>query len=107
MHVNSSGYMTEYLPGHPLADARGRVLQHRRIWYEQHGTAPPIVHHRNGDRQDNDPSNLESQTRSTHARMHYPDGLKSQPPWNRGQERWVQRACTLCGATFERLERYV
>ena len=56
------GYIKELAPEHPNADASGYVLQHRLVMEEVIGR--PLekherVHHKNGDRQDNRPENLE------------------------------------------------
>ena len=56
------GYVYEYCPKHYRADSRGYVLQHilraeeklgRLLWPWE------VVHHRDGDKRNNDPDNLE------------------------------------------------
>lgn len=56
------GYIKELTPGHPRADAGGYVLQHRLVVERQIGRllkSTERVHHKNGNRQDNRPENLE------------------------------------------------
>lgn len=56
------GYVKELRPDHPARDASGYVMQHRLVMEQVLGC--PLrpterVHHKNGDRQDNRPENLE------------------------------------------------
>jgi len=58
----NSGYWKVLRPDHPAADARGYVLEHRLVMEAILGRflgPRERVHHRNGVRDDNDPSNLE------------------------------------------------
>lgn len=67
------GYLARRLPVHPLADAQGYVLEHRRVAWEAFGPFPRDhhVHHVNGDRMDNRPENLEVLTAAAHGREHF------------------------------------
>ena len=56
------GYIKELTPNHPNADASGYVLQHRLVMGQIIGRTlekHERVHHKNGDRKDNRPENLE------------------------------------------------
>lgn len=56
------GYVKELCPEHPKADAGGYVLQHRLVMEQVLGRpllATERVHHKNGQRDDNRPENLE------------------------------------------------
>src|SRR3990167_2240705 len=55
------GYIQIYMPEHPNADKRGRILEHRLVMERTLGrklNKGEIVHHKNGVRGDNRPENL-------------------------------------------------
>lgn len=57
-----SGYVTLYLPDHPNAGKNGMVLEHVKVMSDILGRSlikGENVHHRNGQRDDNRPENLE------------------------------------------------
>ena len=64
------GYVREYNPYHPFGSRRGLVMQHRLVVERDLGrllTRAEVVHHVNGDRQDNRLENLElMQSQSAH-----------------------------------------
>lgn len=64
--INAGGYVDVYVPEHPYARSN-RVLGHHRLVMEdrlgRYLGADEMVHHKNGDRQDNSIENLELCTR--------------------------------------------
>lgn len=72
--VASNGYVLIRSPGHPMADSRGYVYEHRLVMSEAIGRAlepGEQVHHRNGDKTDNRPENLElTASRADHTVRH-------------------------------------
>ena len=59
---DGDGYVRIYMPEHPMASAAGYVSEHRLIMSEMLGRmldTKESVHHKNGDRTDNRPENLE------------------------------------------------
>lgn len=73
-YLTADGYVAQYAPDHPdAAPRKGYVLQHRLVAEQIVGRPlrrSEIVHHRNHDRADNRPTNLEVTTRSRHIRGH-------------------------------------
>ena len=80
--IGRHGYIYLYKPDHPNAYAGGTIMEHRWIMSQHLGrplTKDELVHHINGDRQDNRIENLELTNRSEHKRIHQtlcqPDNL--------------------------------
>ena len=68
--LNGDGYRTFWVDGQ-------NKYEHRLVWERLHGSIPKgmIVHHKDEDRTNNDPSNLELMDIRTHNRLHS-DGYK-------------------------------
>lgn len=65
--------------GHPLADPNGYAYEHHLVMFPIMGRPlreDEIIHHKNGDRQDNRHQNLEVMTRSEHAAHHNQEKLR-------------------------------
>lgn len=73
VHATTQGYLVEVDPSHPLSQSSGLVLQHRKVLFQKIGPGPHrcnwcglivewgdslVTDHVDGDRQNNDPSNL-------------------------------------------------
>ena len=66
------GYARIYLPGHPEANTRGYVYEHRVIAEQSIGRRlekNEVVHHINGIRHDNRPENLQVMDRIEHSKL--------------------------------------
>jgi len=78
-YIHSSNYILEYTPDHPDAKShKGYVMQHRLVMERSLGRyllPNELVHHINGDKQDNRLENLELMTQSTHAKHHKAAGM--------------------------------
>lgn len=82
--VNGVGYVVLCRPGHPMADGRGNVYEHRLVAYEAGLLTGRedrrIVHHKNHDKLDNRPENLEVLTpeahRSEHRKVDYGEAVR-------------------------------
>jgi hypothetical protein len=88
--VRSDGYVEEHT-------GRAYVLQHRLVMERALGrqlATREHVHHRNGNRGDNRPENLEVIDVADHIRMH--------PDWPQQRQRRIVRTCEWCGNEYER-----
>lgn len=83
--INPEGYRRVY-----MGQDRGYVFEHRLVWETAHGPVPRghHIHHKNGNKLDNDLSNLELMTALEHKRVH--SGCV------RKDEQW-HKPCTQCG----------
>ena len=65
------------MPNHPSANGEGYIYLHRHI-FEQHLDrylkSNELIHHKNGDKQDNRLENLELTDRASHMKTH---GIKA------------------------------
>jgi hypothetical protein len=79
IYRTAEGYTALAVPeGHHLRQANGYAYEHQLVAEAMLGRRlipGEVVHHRNGNRSDNRPENLEITTRSDHARHHasHPD----------------------------------
>jgi len=91
----SGKYVYVIVPGHPMADSRGRVLKHRFVM-AKHLDRPlsrnEHVHHINENRKDNRISNLELMSPEEHNRRHRPCEM-------------LHLICKNCGEPFDRSKR--
>lgn len=58
----ATGYVVLRMPDHPTSNSKGRIYEHRYVMEQMIGRGLELtesVHHRNGDRSDNRPENLE------------------------------------------------
>lgn len=103
--VTSHGYVLIKRPDHPNADCRGYVYEHRLVAEQIVGrplTRGEHVHHRDGNKQNNDPSNLEVMpSREHHAVRHRTTGFALQMPDEPNHD--VHCACG-CGASFPQFD---
>lgn len=93
--IHSAGYVLAWAPNHPRA-SRGRVFEHilvaerilrRSLLEGEH------VHHRDRNRQNNDPSNLLVLTSSEHGKLHARESTV--------ESSRVDMDCQICGRRFK------
>ena len=75
--LTHNGYKRVPAPSHPLADSKGYVLEHRLVVEAHLGrylSVDECVHHKDGDKLNNEISNLEVMTLSEHAALHAGNG---------------------------------
>lgn len=88
------GYVLIYAPFHPRAPKGGYVYEHRLVMENTLGRMlerHEVVHHKDGDKTNNDATNLVLTTQSAHAREHAERGIT-----------YVNCVCDYCGASFQR-----
>lgn len=81
--ITEHGYVLVKFLGHPCADVRGYVYEHRLVAAKKIGrplSHKESVHHIDGNKQNNDPANLDVVTRKQHAFLHRRTGERLQSP---------------------------
>jgi len=72
--INSGGYVMVWVgKGHPMATCRAYAPLHRLICFEVYGPPPTPdmhAHHKDEDKMNNAPDNLEWRTPTDHGRLH-------------------------------------
>lgn len=82
--INS--YVVVYAPNHPRAGKSNRVFEHILVAEKTLGrylTKDEVVHHINGDKQDNRPENLKVVLRKDHVHDHHISGKRMQGLYKR------------------------
>jgi hypothetical protein len=72
----ADGYWLLFMPEHHLASTNGYVLEHRYNWEQANGRelqSHEQVHHLDGNKENNDPSNLVTISKSDHHKHHASD----------------------------------
>ena len=104
--VASNGYVLVRCAGHPLADVRGYVYEHRLVGCQIAGRIldrGEQVHHRNGVKTDNRPENLEVLTAHEHRVEH----RKADSGLRMPGEPNIDVSCDCgCGERFPRFDRW-
>ena len=71
---HQSGYILVYSPDHPYATKEGYVFEHILAYEKYHSCLVDrgkfVIHHINGDKQDNSKENLQLMTKSEHMSLH-------------------------------------
>lgn len=80
-YAKGNGYVLIMKPGHPHADSKGYVREHRLIVEKKLGTIldrNTLVHHSDGIKTNNNPDNLSPITKADHVSLHHTgkDGRK-------------------------------
>ena len=106
-YLNEDGYaLVNVGRAHPMADARGYVYEHRLLGSLMLGRplrSDEQVHHKDEDRQNNDPFNLEVLTLPEHKVEHRVVCLDRQLP---GEENPTVSCACGCGGTFTKFDRW-
>lgn len=71
--LSNYGYVLLFEPEHPNARSDGYVLEHRFVMSEHLGRPlkdDEVIHHKDGNKQNNDIKNLEIISLSDHTRLH-------------------------------------
>jgi hypothetical protein len=69
---HSKGYLMKYSPDHHFATKKGYVMKHRLLWEEANSACLfpwSSVHHKDGNKRNNDISNLEAMMTYQHNKL--------------------------------------
>ncbi len=91
----TNGYLVFRDKSHPLSQPAGWVYHHRHVASIKYGrwlNSEEIVHHKDGNRLNNEPENLEVMSKTEHGKTHYP-------------AKKVKVKCRTCGIFNERTGR--
>lgn len=107
--ITEHGYVLVKMPGHPLADVRGYVYEHRLIAEQEAGRGlrkGEEAHHRNHARSDNANRNIQvCATKLHHAALHRkPDSKYQRDPEN-DVNSYTKCACG-CGTRFLKFDQW-
>jgi len=85
------GWTKVYIPAaHPELE-KGWMPEHHFVWWKEHDELPPedkVIHHKDGDKKNNDIDNLELITPEEHGRIH-------------NKKKTVVKECKICDGHFE------
>jgi hypothetical protein len=101
--IASNGYVLLKRPEHPAADIRGYVYEHRLVAEQMIGRPlrpGEVPHHKNHDKTDNRPENLEVTTRAGHGVLHRRKSGRRIP----GQDNAPVGCECGCGESFLRFD---
>ena len=92
--VKKGEYVYAYVPDHPYCTKNGYILEHRYIIEQHLGrllSPNEVVHHKDGNKKNNNIDNLEIMSNSEHSKFH-----------NRGKGRkFCLLKCPWCGELFK------
>lgn len=94
-HMKNGPYILAHAPpDFPGKKYRGRYCyEHTLVWWKTHGVLPKkteILHHRDGNKHNNSPRNIELKTRAEHAKEHNLERKPMEP----------NVSCSGCGVAF-------
>lgn len=108
-YIIRSNYKYLYLPEHPHSGKQGYIAEHRVIVENEIGrflTKSEVVHHKNGDTQDNNIDNLQlCSSPGQHIKLYHPEVVEKSRLANLGKRpknynRGI-KSCPICETDFE------